>query len=110
MNPPSARPMTDYPVVELHLQATGPQVRRLEPVTCGIPFPPMVLKDTSTLAMADQGGDPVVVQTRTLDRWPDGSARWVLLDWQASVAGSTCYQVRVTDTGKPAAPAWEGLR
>jgi hypothetical protein len=39
------------------------------------------------------------LQTRVLDRWPDGSVRWVLLDWQADVNAPTTYQIRVGDGG-----------
>src|SRR5205823_2561646 len=34
--------------------------------------------------------------TRTLDRWPDGSCRWVLLDWLSDVDGAARYRARVS--------------
>jgi hypothetical protein len=41
--------------------------------------------------MRDGRGQAPVLQRRVLDRWPDGSVRWLLLDWQASVDGPTTY-------------------
>jgi hypothetical protein len=45
----------------------------------------------------------VPVQARALDRWPDGSVRWLLLDWQASVQGTAAYRLQIAAAG--AAPA-----
>jgi hypothetical protein len=36
-----------------------------------------------------------------LDRWADGSARWVLLDWQATVRGATRYRLSLAAEGEP---------
>src|ERR1043166_5192125 len=55
----------------------------LGPVTCGIPWPRGALRDHTCLSMRDARGRDVALQTRVLDRWPDGSVRWVLLDWIA---------------------------
>jgi hypothetical protein len=50
------------------------------------------------------------VQTRVLDRWPDGSVRWLLLDWQASVEGEATYRLRLAAEGESAPPGAGGLR
>jgi hypothetical protein len=39
--------------------------------------------------MSDSRGQAAVLQTRVLDRWPDGSVRWLLLDWRVTQLGST---------------------
>ncbi len=52
------------------------------PVTTGIPWPRGALRDPSNLALVNpEGAAPL--QTRVLDRWSDGSVRWLLLDWFA---------------------------
>ena len=53
------------------------------PVTCGIPWPRGVLQDVARLALRDSRDRPIPLQARPLDRWSDGSVRWVLLDWHA---------------------------
>lgn len=69
------------------------------PVTTGIPWPRGGLPDPQKLVLRDASGKPVRLQARALDRWPDGSVRWVLLDWIAeAVAGP--YRVAV---GEPLA-------
>ena len=51
------------------------------PISVGVPFPSGLLKDVSGLSVLD-GTTPAPAQTRVLSRWPDGSVRWALLDWQ----------------------------
>jgi hypothetical protein len=58
---------------------TWSPIRRREPITIGIPFPPNVVRDPADLAVdGPQGRLPS--QVRPLDRWPDGSIRWALVD------------------------------
>ncbi len=78
----------------------GPGQRRDEPVTCGVPWPRGVLLDPAALGLLDAGGAPVALQTRVLDRWPDGSVRWLLVDWLARAAPEGRYRL-VTGTGSP---------
>jgi hypothetical protein len=60
-----------------------------EPVTVGIPFPRGLIHDASVLHITDTEKGPLPLQTQVLATWPDGSAKWILLDFQASVAGLT---------------------
>src|SRR5262245_45499622 len=102
--------------VELSVRAEGPP-RRGEPVTCGIPWPRGALADASGLRLCDAAGRLIPLQARVLNRWPGGSARWVLLDWQATADGTVTYRV----SNQPGAPApggpavearadWAGIR
>ncbi|HVS37884.1 MAG TPA: hypothetical protein VMS17_20160 [Gemmataceae bacterium] len=86
--------------VELTVNAAGVE-RRREPVTCGIPWPRGMLNDPAHLQLHDQQGRPTPLQARTLDRWPDGSVRWSLLDWQADGHGTAVYRVNVPPHGAP---------
>jgi hypothetical protein len=59
-----------------------------EPLTFGVPLPSGFAGDVQhwTFGAGDRPGTPV--QTRVLDRWADGSPRWVLVDVQADVISS----------------------
>jgi len=59
--------------------------RRGEPVTTGIPFPPGTLADGRRVVVNDPAGRPVPTQAAPLERWPDGSIRWLLVDFLAGV-------------------------
>lgn len=57
-------------------------VRSQWPLTVGVPFPQGKLRDVSQFTLVE-GEAPIPTQTRALSRWPDGSVRWLLLDWQS---------------------------
>src|SRR6516165_7814261 len=81
--------------VELLLDAAGPSPRHREPVSCGLPWPRGAVHDAACLTITDSAGTPYPLQARPLDSWPDGSLRWVLLDWQADVNGNAMYRVAI---------------
>jgi hypothetical protein len=89
---------------EVELSVTAPGGRGREPLTCGAPWPRGAVPEGARLRLQDDRGQPVSLQARVLDRWPDGSARWVLLDWQADLAASTVYQARVALEAEAPAP------
>jgi hypothetical protein len=60
--------------------------RRAEPVTLGLPFPPGAVANPAALRLRSPAGAPVPVQASVLDRWPDGTVKWALLDFLADVA------------------------
>src|SRR5689334_13059769 len=68
--------------------------RSAEPVTVGLPFPRGLARDISEVALY-RSDAPVRVQGRVLDRWPDGSLRWALLDFQADAGTSDLFQYEV---------------
>ncbi len=66
-----------------------------EPVTVGVPFEkgsftfnfsPLAQREAAAFSLLDADGKPVPVQAEVLDRWSDGSVRWLLLDFQANAA------------------------
>ncbi len=88
--------------LELTVTAAGSE-RRREPVTCGVPWPRGLLPDLANLRLRDQEGRDVPLQARALNRWPDGSVRWSLLDWQADVRGSAAFRLTIApDAGEAA--------
>ncbi len=60
--------------------------RPLWPVTGGVPLDRGVVKSLENVQLVDAGGNPVDFQGRTMSRWDDGSIKWVLLDFQGSLA------------------------
>ena len=76
-----------------------------EPVTFGLPFPCGLLSETHHLSLIDQRDQHRrPLQVEALDHWPDGSVRWALLDFQATVAaGETAgYHLRTAPDSSPA--------
>src|SRR5258708_7708749 len=93
--------------LELTVTAADPE-RRGEPITCGTPWPRGALHDLARLRLHDGHGKSAPIQTRALDRWPDGSVRWTLLDWQAAVRGAALYRLSVAAEGADGAAASGG--
>jgi len=60
--------------------------RRQWPVSSGIPLSQGDLLDDRAAALFDAAGQEVPLQTEALARWPDGSVRWLLLDFQIDLA------------------------
>jgi hypothetical protein len=86
------------PDIAVTVRATPPRRRTGEPVTCGVPFPRGLIRDAGALRLIDADGQEQTLQARILDRWGDGSARWVLCDWRATVNESTTYRIRLAET------------
>ena len=82
-------------MMQIEVESPDRTTRRHEPVSCGTPWPRGVLRDVAQLRLRDEAGQPVRLQVRVLDRWPDDSVRWALLDWQAVVETKTTYRVEI---------------
>ncbi len=60
------------------------------PVTGGVPIGQGEAPANPIFVMLDQNGQPIPTQTQVTAKWPDGSARWVLIDFLADPpAGET---------------------
>jgi hypothetical protein len=90
---------------ELRIDVTEPSgiARRGWPISVGVPFPRGAHKDVSNLRLQAAGSTAPAtpVQTRVLTRWPDGTVRWALLDWQADLSPRQHRRYRLT-AGSPA--------
>ncbi|MDP3073666.1 MAG: GDSL-type esterase/lipase family protein [Opitutaceae bacterium] len=75
---------------DVALSVTEPSgvTRQGWPVTSGVPFAQGVLPDDRNAALVTLDGQPVPLQTEVLARWPDGSVRWLLLDFQVDLAAN----------------------
>jgi hypothetical protein len=65
--------------------AVPPFARRGEPVSIGVACPRGLVPRDQGWALRSPHGDVVAVQTTTLDRWGDGSARWLLVEFRADM-------------------------
>jgi hypothetical protein len=70
--------------VALPLVETAGVARRDAPATVSVPLPAGALRDAAAVHVV-AGDRPVAMQPTVLERWPDGSVRWLLLDLLASV-------------------------
>jgi len=58
-------------------------LKSLRPVTGGVPLTEGAAPEGVDFILYDENNKPVSCQTSVLAQWKDGSARWVLLDFQA---------------------------
>ena len=63
-----------------------PFERHGEPIAVGVTCPRGCVLRSERWGLTDQRGRPAPVQTTVLDRWGDGSVRWLLAEFQADVA------------------------
>lgn len=64
----------------------------LRPVRGGVPPAKGAAPAGAAFSLSDRSGAPVALQSRVLTTWPDGSARWVLLDFQAAPPPGGCSE------------------
>ncbi len=96
--------------VDLRIVEPVGVARQAAPVTTGVPLPRGSVRDGARLWVSDARGDAVPAQTAALERWPDGSVRWLLVDFLADVAarGEAVYVLRQGAPPRP--PAAPRLR
>lgn len=63
--------------------------RARQPVASGIPLPKGHIWDSREVRLLRTDDTEVPLQTTVLSNWPDGSIRWLLLDFQATVDAGT---------------------
>ena len=75
--------------------------RTAEPVTFGVPLPRGAARDEQRFNLCDGDGRAVPTDTRVLERWADGSIRWMLVDALVSSDDTreTRYVLRSADRG-----------
>ncbi len=90
--------------VKILVNSPDNQNRVREPLTVGVPWPQAMLRNSSPLVMWNEHQQQLALQTTILDRWKDGSIRWLLVDFQADLQGSTSYQLQVVNHAKTVQP------
>ncbi len=88
--------------VPLTVNEPADVARRAFPATASVPLLRGPVHDPAAVWLAAPDGRPAPLQARALERWPDGSVRWLLLDFLADVpaGGHATYTLR---DGKPPA-------
>jgi len=83
---------------------TGLQI--LRPVTGGVPLAEGAAPEGAKFVLHDENGKSVPCQSSLLARWKDGSARWVLLDFQAEppANGTANFKLSWDKTAKTVEP------
>src|SRR5262245_54670554 len=88
--------------VEVRVREARGIPRLREPVTVGVPLPRGAVHDVGALSI--EGSDGLApVQALVTDRWADGSARWVLLDFPLSLGARAQCDLRLRFSPAPAA-------
>ena len=82
-------------------------VQSLRPVTGGIPLAQGVAAEGFHFGLHDENGKGLPLQTSILSRWKDGSARWVLLDFQAEPSPKRSYVSSLTFYRLMIKPYWD---
>jgi hypothetical protein len=75
--------------LEIIIRETAGFERQAEPVRIGLPVPKGRLAVDSRLAVRSTEGVLSPCQSRVLKQWPDGSVKWLLLDFMASFPAQT---------------------
>lgn len=65
------------------------------PVTMGVPFPTGVLSTDEALRL-QRDGQQQSLQTRTMLKWPDGSVKWALIDFQADFGSAADQRLQLS--------------
>ena len=82
---------------EVPLTVTEPTgiARRNDVVTTGVPLPRQALMDAGSVRLVDGEGKDVPADVRITARWDDGSAMWVMLDFQTSLDANQTLNYRL---------------
>src|SRR5207248_10365684 len=83
---------------------------RAWPALASVPLPRGRVRSAEALWLAAPGGDPALAQMRALERWPDGSVRWLLVDFLADVARGAHATYTLRDGKRPKAASSPRLR
>ena len=73
-------------LLPLYLEATSSGTT-VQPVRVGLPLARGLLHEPGNINLRDGLGRSVSCQVQSLARWPDGSIRWLLLDFMAGTHG-----------------------
>jgi hypothetical protein len=89
--------------VALHVREDAGVARIAEPLASGLPLPQGAVFNPADLRVTSPTGQPVPCQAHQLGlSWPDGSLRWVLVQFQATVAANKdAIYTLMSDPGKP---------
>ncbi|WP_166264780.1 hypothetical protein [Marinobacter caseinilyticus] len=94
----------DLEPTTLHIKEDAGIARNGEPVQVGIPLPKGALNSRSTFTLTDSGsGKRFSVQSKPMAHWPDGTVRWLKLNFLVDLAKNQNLDLRL-DTKEPDTP------
>ncbi|MBB31524.1 MAG: hypothetical protein CME25_21780 [Gemmatimonadetes bacterium] len=93
--------MSEQISVEIRVREPAGIARRNLPVTQGVPLPEGVVTDAESIVLLDEEGHRISSQLRVMSRWPDGSLKWILVDFQADLEadGEAAFRLMVGEPG-----------
>ena len=71
------------------------------PMRVGVPFAEGALPPGAGISLSDALGRRLDTQTKVMGTWPDGSARWLLVDFQSDVVGGEQGFLSLDRSGDP---------
>ena len=80
-----AAALADAATVPITVQNPTGLALEAEPVTTGVPFPEGALRSGDHVRLLDEAGAELPLQVTVTGEYPDGSVRWLLLDFQADL-------------------------
>ena len=88
--------------VAIVVRETAGIERSGEPVRIGVPVPKGRWVSDSCFVIGDPAGEVHPCQAQCLKRWPDGSIKWLLVDFQAQVPAHSTTTWSLSQQGKQA--------
>ena len=74
--------------IPLHVREPSGTARTCYPITSGVPIPRGVLMSTDHVQLTNPSGDEMPLQVGRAATWPDGSIKWMHLDFQVDLAAN----------------------
>jgi len=71
-----------------------------QPFNYGVPWPKGTLKDAKKISLTTERGKALPLATTVLNRWPDGSIQWTLLDFVCDLEEEQERRLAVAADGK----------
>lgn len=75
-----------------------------QPIHNGVPWPQGTVRNDTSIVARTEDGAPLPIAARTLNRWPDGSVQWSLLDFAIDLEPSGKSTVTIEAGAKETAP------
>lgn len=90
----------------IHLHNRAHRSKPAQPITYGVPWIKGELRDAGTLTVRDQAGRAIPAAFTVLNRWPDGSVQWTLMDTSIDMTPSQDVALTIKSSDeKPTRPA-----
>lgn len=86
--------------IPIGIEEASGTARRQWPMRVGVPFAKGRLPKHATIQLTAPNGKPVPTQTKAMGTWPDGSAKWLLVDFAVDVPANGHVFYTLSTNGK----------